>query len=461
MFPLPVIKQIQAVREMKAVEILGAHHWLTGSEPVPYLYTKTYDEAKLDPWVILHTSGSTGTPKPIIQAHATYSALDAFTALPLLKLQDTYPALCKGRRLYLGFPLFHCAGVTMLLPASIFAGFTVVLGPFPPSAETINAIHLHANVQESCIAPITLIDLSKDSGYLENLRRLEQITYGGGSLPQAVGNLVSARTRLVNVLGTTEAGVLPHHLCDPEDWAYMSLSPALGHEYRPISEDLYELFIVRSPDPGLQLYQGIFGTFPELKEWSTRDLYSKHPAKDNVWLYRGRNDDIIVFSTGEKLNPVDMESIIQAHPAVTGVVVCGVGRFQSSLLIEAINAPADETEREKLIGHVWPAVDNANRQSPSHGRIHRDMIILTSPQKPMLRAGKGSVQRQATVNLYAAELDAVYAQSEIATTAVQRNYTDVADAVTQILSAVSDIDIAKTSSHRSVVINISWRNYNP
>lgn len=452
-FPLPVVKQIQAARSMKVCEIPGAQHWFTRNEPaVSYPYTKTYTEAKLDPWVVLHTSGSTGMPKPIIQSHATYSALDAFTALPSLGLPDTYPAICKGRRVYLGFPLFHCAGVSMLLPAAIFAEFTVVLGPFPPSAETVNAIHLYGNVQESCIAPFTLIDLVKDPGHLEHLRRLEQVTYGGGSLPKAVGDLVSARTKLANVLGTTEAGILPHHLCAPEDWAYMSLSPALGHEYRPVSEGLYEHVIVRSPDPGLQLYQGIFGTFPQLEEWPMRDLYSKHPTKDNAWLYRGRNDDIVVFSTGEKLNPVDMESIIQAHPAVSGVVICGAGRFQSSLLLEATKPPANEAERDRLLDDIWPCVQTANKESPSHGRIHRDMVIFTSPEKPMPRAGKGTVQRQATVDLYAAELDALYNESAIRPDGTNQTYSDAADAVKKILVAASEIDIAEVSSHRSVII---------
>lgn len=96
-FPLPIVKQIQAAKHMQVLEIPGAQHWLMSEEPaVPYPYTKTYAEARLDPWVVLHTSGSTGMPKPINQTHATYSPLDAFTALRTLGLEETYPALCKG-----------------------------------------------------------------------------------------------------------------------------------------------------------------------------------------------------------------------------------------------------------------------------------------------------------------------------------------------------------------------------
>ncbi|CAJ2509529.1 Uu.00g145550.m01.CDS01 [Anthostomella pinea] len=409
-FPLPVVKQILHARPMRVLEIAGMNGWIGDGPEEPYPYTKTFAEARSDPFVVLHTSGSTGMPKPIIQTHATVSPLDAFTALPSLGHKETYPALCAGTRVYLAFPLFHCAGSSMLLPGVIYSGFTAVLGPFPPSADTANAIHVHGNVQHSCLAPMTLVDLAKDPKHLENLSRLQQITYGGGPCPQAVGELISKKTRLVNVLGTTECGVLPIQLCDPEDWAYMSVSPLLGHEYRHFSEDLYEQVIVR--DPKLQQYQGIFGTFPELEEWPMKDLYSKHPTKEDVWLYRGRADDIIVFSTGEKLNPIEMENTIGENPAVSAALICGLGRFQSSLLVEAVKPPQSEEEREDLLDRIWPSVQAANKQSPSHGRIHRNMITFTSADKPMLRAGKGTVQRKMTLDLYEAELGALYTDSE-------------------------------------------------
>ena len=453
-FPLPVIQQILAARQMKVLEIPGAQHWLEEGPHEPYPYTKTFAEAKSEPFVALHTSGSTGLPKPVTQVHATHSPLDAFTALPSLGMKKTYPAMCAGARVYLTFPLFHCAGVAMLLPASIYAGFTVVLGPFPPSADTANAVHVHGNVQQSCLAPMTLMDLVKNDEHLENLGRLTQITYGGGPCPPAVGDLVSSKTRLLNCLGTTECGVLPIQLCDPGDWPYMSVSPMLGHEYRHVSEDLYEQVIVR--DPKLDGYQGIFATFPDLNEWPMRDLYSKHPTKD-VWLYRGRSDDIIVFSNGEKLNPNEMESTIMAHHAVSAALIAGLGRFQSSLLVEAVQPPTDKAAEQELLEAIWPSVEAANKLSPSHGRIHRNMVIFTSPGKPMLRAGKGTVQRQLTVDLYAPELDALYeasndlagnlngGSSHVVNGAPASGSGNILDAVRNIIATSTDIDVNRLS----------------
>ncbi|KAI2470038.1 hypothetical protein F4781DRAFT_421566 [Annulohypoxylon bovei var. microspora] len=411
-FPLPVVKQVLTARPMRHLETPELDYWFNEKlEGKPYPYTKSFSEARAEPFVVLHTSGSTGLPKPIVQTHATISPLDAFGALPSLGQQPTYPAMCAGKRVYMAFPLFHCAGITMLLPAPIFAGFTVVLGPFPPSVDVINGVHVHGNVQQSCLVPTMLVDLANNPEYLQNLGRLELIAYGGGPCPKAVSDLISTKTMLLASFGSTECSLFPAQLCNSEDSAYISLSPVLGYEYRPFSGDLYEQVIVRNP--ALEKYQGIFGTFPELNEWPMKDLFLRHPTNKNLWLYKGRADDIIVFSTGEKLNPLDMESIVGANPAVSAVLVTGLGRFQSSLLVEAVKPPASEAQKEELLKVLWPSIQAANKEIPSYGRIYRHMIVFTSTDKPMLRAGKGTVQRRLTVDMYTPELDALYNANEL------------------------------------------------
>ncbi|KAJ3529470.1 hypothetical protein NM208_g9741 [Fusarium decemcellulare] len=413
-FPLPIIGQLIQTNRMNILEIPDLQHWLQDGPEEIYPYNKTFEEAKSEPFAVLHTSGSTGMPKPLAQTHGTLAPLDAFTELPSLGLPATYPAMCAGSRVYLSFPLCHCAGLSMLLPGAIYAGFTVVLGPFPPTAEVADAVHVYGNVQHSCLPPPTVVELANNPKYLKNLSRLEQLTYGGGPIPEAVGDAISARTKLLNCLGTTECGVLPVQLCDPEDWAYMSYSRTLGDEFRHFSGDLYEHFIVR--DPRLSQYQGIFETFPELDEWPMKDLYSKHPTKENLWLYRGRTDDVIVFDSGEKLNPLDMENIIGAHPAVSAALVIGSGRPQSSLLVETTDPLRSEAEGEQLLDDIWPAVEAANRSNQSQRQIQRNMVLFTTPDKPMSRAAKGTVQRKLTVDSYKSELDDLYKANEGAVT---------------------------------------------
>ncbi|KAI2626807.1 hypothetical protein GGS21DRAFT_529260 [Xylaria nigripes] len=454
-FPLPVVKKVLDVRPMRHIEIPNFHDWFSDkheydAKPMPYPYTKTFPEAKAEPLIVLHTSGSTGLPKPIIMTHGTAAAIAA-----VLKLEDgadiTFPKMMRGERLYMTFPLFHAAGISMLLTCCLYSRYTAVLAAFPPSAAVVNSVHIHGNVQHTAMVPTTIEDLVREPQYLDNLSRLKTITFGGGPLPAAVGDLAITKTRLLNCLGTTECGPLACQLCDdPKDWRYLRLHPCLGYEYQHVSDDQYEQVMVRQED--YLPYQGVFGTFPDLTEYHMKDIYSKHPdpAKGDLWLYRGRADDIIVFSNGEKINPNGMENIINGNPAVKSALVCGQGYFQSSLLVEAVSPPASAEDEKRLLDAIWPSVQAANEECPSHGRIHRNMIVFTSAAKPMLRASKGTVQRQLTLSLYASELDALY---EAGSTSVQQSntvdyggYGSVEAAVKAIITCSTDIDAQNISS---------------
>lgn len=155
------------------------------------------------------------------------------------------------------------------------------------------------------------------------------------------------------------------------------VSLVFSHTYRPVSEDLYEKVIVR--DPALELYHGVFATFPSLQECPMQDLCSKHPPKQEkhlaVPLARGRHYHLLY---GREVEPSKIEG--------------GLNRFQLCLLVEV--------QRVELLDVVWPSVQVANKESPSHGRIHHDMIVFTSADRPMLRAGKDTVQRQIALDLY-------------------------------------------------------------
>lgn len=101
----------------------------------------------------------------------------------------------------------------------------------------------------------------------------------------------------------------------------------MGYKFRPIELDgMYEHFIVRQKN--LDLFQSIFSTFPNLNEYSMQDLYEKHPTKPGLIRLRGRTDDVMSFSTAEKLNPTTMEETLNSHSGVLSALVAGHGKFQ-------------------------------------------------------------------------------------------------------------------------------------
>ena len=199
---------------------------------------------------------------------------------------------------------------------------------------------------------------------------------------------------------------------DPEDWVYFHFDPKMkGIEFREIDDGIYEQFYVRHPstDP----YHSLWYTFPEKSEISTSDLFSKHPSKPDLWSYRGRSDDMIVFSNGEKFNPNAMEATLCSHPEVRGAVVVGQARFQPAALLELKGkAPDSDQAKKEFLDSLAPYIEKSNERAPAFAKLQRDHVAFTKPEKPMVRADKGTIKRVATSKEYAGEIDKLYADAE-------------------------------------------------
>lgn len=298
-----------------------------------------------------------------------------------------------------------------MLSKAVFHGLVPVLGPSRPvTAEVANAMHQVKMVEISVLVPSIIQDLASSKSSMENLCRMNAVIYGGGTLPSLSGNAIAARTRLYNSMGSSEMNYLPTAIVDREDWNYFKFSPKLGYQMRHHSGDLFELVFIRKPH--LEHFQAVFSTFPNDQEYSTRDLYIKHLVKPNLWKYSGRADDIMALTTGEKINPIDMETLIGADPEVQSVLVVGQARFQTALLVEAREPPSSSKSKKKFVDNLWHVVQKANAQCDTHARISRDLILLTTPEKPFLRAGKGTVQRRLTEVAYTDEINELYRHFE-------------------------------------------------
>ncbi|KAF7944016.1 hypothetical protein EAE96_010426 [Botrytis aclada] len=130
---------------------------------------------------------------------------------------------------------------------------------------------------------------------------------------------------------------------------------------------------------------------------------------EGMWKYRGRTDDIIVLLNGVNINPLLMEGILMTHPKVVAALLTGTGKVKADWLIEVVHPPQNEEETTSLVEELWPTVEKANDATyRTEGKVSKDNIIFTSKDKPMLRAGKGSVQRKFTLVEFRLELDALY-----------------------------------------------------
>ncbi|KAI5925271.1 acetyl-CoA synthetase-like protein [Camillea tinctor] len=376
-------------------------------EVVPF--QKTFDEVRDEPFCFLHTSGSTGIPKPVPITYGSYGGMDSQLMIPFLGHKPTFVSYVKGKRVFLALPVFHAASLNWTVGIALFAGVTCVLPPpIPLTADLTSQIFQYSQSYGAIMAPSLVVDCYNNDTYcMRMLQNLKFIVYGGGMLPEDIGDVLCQRIRLMTLMGSCETALLPHQMLDdPRDWEYISLSPCLGHVFKDDRDGLGNLTIVRQEK--YKLHQGVFSTFPEKQEHALGDLFEPHPLKPGLWRFRARADDIISFTTAEKLNPSTMESTIQANPLVKSAVIGGQGQFQASLLIEPREYPRNALEEQAYLDEIWPSIVQANRNCPAHGRIMKGFVMLTDPAKPLPRASKDTVQRHAVFKLYEPEWKALY-----------------------------------------------------
>ena len=366
----PLIEEVLSKRPMEGFAVPDLDYWLQPGDNPRYPFLKTFAQARDKPFVCLHTSGSTGLPKVVTMKHGTMTHHILFSRLPSLGGNAVNLAKTSGTRIFFGLPLSHSAGMCSLA-YSIYSKTTIIFASsYPVTANTANQAHLHAKVQGSFLGPNVLHDLVLNSEYIEAIKRLDYLTFGGAALSKEVGKKLEELTYLFLSFGATEIGFYPLEGTDPGDWEYARFGPLMGIELRPYGQNLFELHFIRQET--LQDFQGVFSTFPSISQCSPKDIYAKHPTKENLWLYEGRSDDMIVLSQGLNFNPAVMQRVLQAHPLVAGAIVYGQKQARPSLLIEARVPPKTTEDRYQLLQEVWPSVERANNDAPVWAKLTRE-----------------------------------------------------------------------------------------
>lgn len=261
------------------------------------------------------------------------------------------------------------------------------------------------------LTPSFIEELASTPKGLDTLKRIEMLFFAGAPLSKDVGDILCQDITLQTGMGSSEAGFIANLLVsDKTDWQYLEWNPAYGVDMQHITDEIYELVLCRAETRD---YHGIFHTYPDIQEYRTKDLFVQHPTKTGLWRYKGRLDDVIVLSNGEKFNPIEMEKVLEGNDLVSKALVVGQARFQPALLIEPNwQQWVESNARNSFIDLIWPTVQKANEIAPSHGQVLKTKIGLASRDKPFKTTPKGSIQRQLVVNDYVEEIDALYAISD-------------------------------------------------
>ena len=402
--------KILAQRQMRHIIVPSVDYFLDATADAPkYFFSRSFEEAKNDPTVILHSSGSTGPPKTITWTHGGFGALDMSHDLPKHGgYRPFVQILAKTNLDFNPFPPFHAAGNFMHLISNIFYGRPVLL---PPAGVSVNVPLIidaldHAHFESMSCPPSLLEEMAADPDALRKLEELDAVFFGGGPLGHESGETIRKHVNIYSVIGSTEAGWYPVYDRDPEDWDYFHFNPDLkGIEFREAGDGLFELVIARHPTT--DDYHLVFHTFPGEKEYSTKDLYVKHPTKPNLWRAQGRSDDVLVLSNGEKVIPGPIQDMLKESPDVHDALAIGHTRFEVAALVE-LEASAQSLPQEEVLEKLSPFLKDLNENVPKFARVAKDHIIFTSPDKPFLRADKGTLIRKRIIAAYENEIEAVY-----------------------------------------------------
>ncbi|KAI1409283.1 hypothetical protein F5Y13DRAFT_203712 [Hypoxylon sp. FL1857] len=377
-----------------------------------YPFDKSFDEIKTTKFMGLHTSGTSGHPKPIYWNHLVLATIPAFLDTSVKDSDDNGSSLMldlfEGTTILIPFPLYHFGGMGSSL-GSIYCNNTMVL-PAPGvrlTPENFTFILQHGKCTATATPPSILEAMLNYPPGVDALARLKHVAYTGGPLNPIRGEALAKRLpHLFPILASTEGGIGRFVSSgDSSHWNSFKFVD-VGQRMEEVSPGIYELVYPRTEL--VNRMHAFFHTHPYIgPEFRTSDLFAPVEGQKDWWVYRGRADNWIAMSNGLKMDPTEMENIIASHPDVTGVIVAGSHRFRLCVLIELKKEITSEP-----LENIWPIIEEANKKAPKFGRVPKELVLFASPDKPFLRAGKGTIQRRLTVQAYEEEINQLYERVE-------------------------------------------------
>jgi acyl-coenzyme A synthetase/AMP-(fatty) acid ligase len=405
---------LQPLPHVKAIMVPDLNTWLSAPSIAPIPCRKAWQEGKDDPWLIFHTSGTTGLPKLVTYTQRMMTSFRVAQCLPEPK-DKTQLGWHINRRCYAVAPMSHFSGLCAVLQTPVFLQGIVVIGPAIrlPTPAVIAETLRYSKVQGLVALPSQLRGMVRQPKGFEILKGLNYIQWVGAALDEETGNKLSESVKLCPAMGSTECG--PYFLNtvdDAKDWSYYSFQSGQGVHFVERADNLYELVFCKDSNA---VWQQIFLFFPNLDVYETKDLFRKHPFKDELWAYVGRSDDVVVLSSGFNINAAAIEEKLIGHPDVQMAFVGGSGYDHSFAILELTAVASNNLEQkgaEAVLETVWPAVEEANSGLTDYTRLTKSFIVVTGSKKGLVKSPKGTVMRGPSVKAFEKEIETLFTKSQ-------------------------------------------------
>ncbi|GAW20603.1 hypothetical protein ANO14919_101110 [Xylariales sp. No.14919] len=392
-----------------------------------YPYTKTYEDAALDPYVSLHTSGTTGNPKPILFNHAITKTVYLHGLLPDVEgrphvFEALHPGL--GTRVLSPTSPYHAISASTGLAMSVLGGGVLVL-PYRSrelsTTDRILDVFTYAKAKYAVMLPHLMDAVARKPNPGDYIKNFEKIFFGGGEVSLFARETWAKYTRVQNSWGSSELVFPPQLLPDPEDHEYVYFDMEhSGLEFREVNIDdnlddvtpkAYEMVHIWSPKSAP--YSAYFAresathkSGPPYPDFHVGDLWTPHPDPKKshyVWRFAGRIDDLITLSAGINLRTGTIEQALSAHSQVKLAIVLGNKRLQPIVVLELVPGTDPEAANE-----IWKSVlEPLNAKMQSHARIASTHILVV-PAGGLVTTPKGTISKVKSERKFSKEIEAVY-----------------------------------------------------
>ncbi|KAF2661200.1 acetyl-CoA synthetase-like protein [Lophiostoma macrostomum CBS 122681] len=399
--------------------------WCLDSQDHPrYPYNKTFDEAKWDEVLIIHTSGTTGIPKAIFLTNGFNTVIGSFTKLSRLHWpRSLVPEVTARQATLSACPPQWLGGLVAYVFAPMYYDISTIVPPadvtgLPPAV--FKKIVTMNKVDGILCPPHCIHELYNDIKSQGILRSFNFITYLGAPLDRAIGDDLSQSTKITCMIGSTETGLQWQLQCrDRKYWYTHEYIPENGHRMVKIqghgTDNLYELVLDRAEDGQPNLYQSAFWN-PANKDVNTietNELYA--PIKDGAgrtrWVFTARKDDLTKLSWLAKFHAQDIEARVKRHPDIYEVIVGGEGRPTPYIIVEPRQGVLDSKSPDALLDELYEGVvTQSNKADVQEISIPKETVLIAKSDKPFQRTAKHTLKRKAIEQDYADEIEEAYAR---------------------------------------------------
>ncbi len=299
------------------------------------------------------SSGSTGRPKRVPRTHGQCAAEAAMYGSLGLTAED---------RIFSAIPLFHTWGMGACLFASAVSGATIVIleNPQPFLLKRHRALELIEREQATIFPGVPFnFRLMADAPTGADLSSVRLCFSAGTALPRSTFEAFGERFGVLvrQLYGTTETGMIAANLdADPVATFESVGRPLEGVEVVIVDDEGAPLapgekgeVAIASPAAS----EGYAGTRRTGKaafsdgRFLTGDV--GHLDADGRLYLDGRRK-LLIEVGGLKVDPVEVQDVIGAHPSVSDVIVVGVrGESEGEETVKAVVVPSEDCDEAELI----------------------------------------------------------------------------------------------------------------